>query len=838
MNVERRFERCPTKSDPRWRLGVSFLAIAAAIGSAAPNARSTDQATEATEPTATTIVYVHPSLGDSDRELVFLRGESGFATAGSRVIGGEPTYYDLEVTREEGATHVFFETTFRNDTSTSDTWFRDGGCFADGDDAPWVRYPIESIPFPYDFRLACSFLSPGQELTRRAARGELEPGLLFTGINGIARSTVALELTRFSSVQWQDQTHWRFTLLSTDESAVHLLCRPDGAPIRVVQEAVGLNATLADHHDAPLAAVHSTEVDEGPWRAALSKKRYKTHARRGQMIPMKDGVRLAADVVLPNTSVPVPTILIRTPYLRAGELITAEDKYPPRGYALVVQDVRGRGDSEGVFDPFLHEASDASDTLDWIAAQPWSDGGVGMIGSSYVGVVQWYAAISGNPHLKAIIPIVSPPDPDENFPYEGGVLMLMIGWWAAVMDAQDEDGFAAGIPLLDYAEAFRALPLSELDSAVETKRTFVDDWVAHPPSDHEYWAPRRFHPRIPEIDIPVLNISGWFDGDQPGALLNFQAMRDRGPVSARDHQYLMMGPWGHGVNLVRRLGDVDFGDKAVIDLDAVCLRFFDRYMKGISNGIDEEDRVLLFTMGENRWRRTTNWPPPEVHPTRVFLRGEGNAGLRTGDGRLSLDPPDDSSTPPDTYRYDPLDPIDLGPMELDFSDILGNSATADHSQIVDRVDVLDFRSPPLAEDVTLTGNFTYHLTVSTDAADTDFAGGLFSVDEAGRMLAVSGGIQRLRYRKGPAVDEPVAPNTVVPIVIDGWANSIRIKAGQRLHLQLSSTAFPAMARNLNTLEPATTATRAVIANNSIYHDALRLSWIELPVAEGTTLRFE
>ncbi len=762
---------------------------------------------------------------------------SGWSFAGRRTYAGGAWWnYEGTVSRSETGGW-----SWRVDSSTREggTWVTataaDGTLETSLAGAP-IELPRDRFTFPFDRRAIYGFVILARELTDRFMRESFTVGERCTAALALPPEGASVELIAAASFRHEREARVeairRFTV-EFEGGEAGLLCSKDGDLLGVDAPFLGLFATRRGFDDAPLPLVRSTRIDDGPWRRALSPARFRILEEKNQRVAMRDGVHLATDVYRPQATGRFPTILVRTPYFRLTEGPVRSPVFVPRGYAVVVQDVRGRGASEGSFEPLVREEEDGSDTLDWIAAQPWSDGVVGMIGASYVGWTQMYAAKSGNLHLRAMVPIVCPPDPDENFPYEGGVPMLLVGWWAAVMDAMDEDGILAGIPPLDWDEALAVLPIGDVDDALETSHAFVDEWFRHGP-DHPYWDPIRFHPSFDAFDVPALHVSGWFDGDQPGALLNFAALRRRSRTAeARHGQYLMMGPWGHGVNLSRRLGRHDLGDEAIIDLDAVCLRFFDRYLKGIPNGIDEEDPVMLFTLGENRWRRTSEWPPPDVASVPVYLSSRGGANRRDGDGRLdSTARPDDGSA--DTYRYDPLDPR---PLEVDFADMIGSSALIDQSALPDRDDVLDYRSSPLAGTVTITGPISVRLFVATDALDTDFAVELFRVTPSGEMIQIAGGIQRLRYRTGR--DEPVPPGTVVEVVIDAWATSIRLAQGERLHLQVSSSQFPVYARNLNTLEPPVAARDAVVATNQVFHSHVRPSRVVLPVVGGAdALRFE
>lgn len=686
-------------------------------------------------------------------------------------------------------------------------------------------FEVTGDRFVYDDLLWASFVDLGRWLTARADAGELSAGMRTTALSGAAAVGFPVEVVEVGA---RDEAGASYLLRLAERVDVRLRCDATGLPLALDVPSQRISVTAADRGVTPLEEEPRafTLVDAGPWRAELSEPVCELTVERGVAVPMPDGATLVADVYRPVVPHRVPTILARTPYGRATEGALKGSWYAKRGYAFVAQDVRGRFDSGGEWRPFVHETADGSATLDWIAAREWSDGQVGMIGASYVGLVQWLAAKSGNPHLVCIAPQVSPPDPCENFPYEGGALMLAAAWWGKVLESM-EDGkdWASGA---DWAKAYSTLPLGDIDEALGLERqVFLDEWLAHPPHDVDYWEPASYQGAFGRMSVPAFHVTGWWDGDQPGALSNFPGMRAGAATQrARAGQYLVVGPWTHFFNTSRTIGAVDYGEQAVVDLDARTLRFFDRYLKGIENGIDEEPPVLAFTMGTNRWHAEAGWPLPQTVFTPLYLSSGGDAQRLDGDGRLSS-APGAGTAARDAYRYDPLDlpPID----DLDFTDLSGAQATADQSHRAEREDDLEYLSPPLAAPCELMGPFQVVLWVTTDAADTDFVAELTRVTAAGEHLVMRGGVQRLRYATDPRRDTPATPGEVTRVAIDCWASGLRLERGDRVLLRVSSWAWPGYARNLNTLEPQATAERAVVATNVVLHDAEHPSHVLLPV---------
>ncbi len=687
------------------------------------------------------------------------------------------------------------------------------------------------------------FEDVGRLVAARAAAGSLPADFLIHAVDLGSAQTLSINVKSFGVSQKPLGAEmvpiFAFEVGIAGQVEASLHTTASGVPVFFGVPAQKLDVVVEGYEALkPAEKAPSTIVDSGEWRARLSKAEHKIASEKKVMIPMRDGVKLAADVYRPEIeNRKVPTILVRTPYGRAGEGIVKGNAFAPRGYAVVAQDVRGRGDSEGTFVPVFNEAQDGSETLDWIAKQPWSDGNVGMIGGSYVAWVQWLAASTGNKHLKAIVPQVSPPDPHENIPYDGGSFVLSTAWWAVAVQsiAEGKSPFRGDV---DYLKAFATLPLTDIDKALSLpEKTFLDEWIAHPQED-PYWEPLRYQQRFASIDVPALNISGWWDGDQPGAPLNFAGMRKHGKSErARKGQMLVMGPWTHIFNTFSKVGDhYDFGPDALVDLDSVSLRFFDRYLKGIENGIENEDPVLVFTMFENKWHREKDWPLPQTKWTKLFLGGSGTANKKDGGGTLSLE---NADSPADTYVYDPMRLPDVP--DIDFSDVTGKQISMDLSGLPDRDDVLDFLSPPLAGPVEITGPVSAVLSVTTDAKDTDFAVGIYRIEPSGYTTAVRGGIQRLKYRNGWDKPSFAKPGEVSTLTIDCWATGLRLSKGDRLLVEVQSNGFPGHARNLNTGEPDAAATKAVVARQTLFHDAARPSYVLLPVIpreDAPGLRFE
>jgi len=539
----------------------------------------------------------------------------------------------------------------------------------------------------------------------------------------------------------------------------------------------------------------------------LSQPTMKTTVAKGVKIKMRDGTELVADICRPADGVQHPAILQRTPYGREKFAAAEGEWWASRGYAMVVQDVRGRNDSNGEWQPWANERKDGYDTIDWIAKQAWSNGKVGMIGGSYGGSVQWAAAAEAHPALKCIVPQVSPPDPFFNIPIDHGVpdLLGALFWANYVREKRVTARFDAPID----SEKLLTLPLSKIDDAVlgHDIPFFNEWWTKETPSAFG----GGFMNDLSKIKIPVLHISGWWDGDGIGTKLNWAKLREAGHQS----QWLIYGPWGHDFNGSTSHGDVDYGPYAIMELDSLYLRWFDTWLKDKKVAWEKQPRVRVFVTGANQWRELSDWPDPKSEPLTFYLSSTGPANGAPSGGKLLQAPP--KSEKPDQYVYDPAK------VKL---------PEAPDSTIVkipdDKKDLLVYKTEPLNQTLDIAGPIEVELYFSTNVKDTDFFASLVDVDEKGemRLIGLPGKI-RARYLSGWDTPTLLQPGKTYKAVIALWDTAHRLEKGRRLGLVIQSEMFPSYARNLNTGEPNAEATRMVTATQTIYHDAKRPSALRL-----------
>jgi len=586
----------------------------------------------------------------------------------------------------------------------------------------------------------------------------------------------------------------------------------------------------------------------------LSKPEHEVDVEANVMIRMRDGVRLATDLYRPRDVERAPVILVRTPYSKGMQELKARF-YARRGYAFAVQDCRGRFDSEGVWNPFFDEPRDGCDTIEWLAAQPWSSGKVGMIGGSYLGWVQWWAAREAPPHLAAIVPNVAPPDPWFNMPYEYGSFFLLGAiWWADVLEQEataDLSGKAMSeISAKNYAKLLRGLPVIDLDKTVlGAKNKYWREWIAHPNND-SYWDRASFLARLDRAAVPAYHQSGWFDGDGIGSKLNYAAMRRFG----HGNQKLVLGPWGH-TDAATRMGpnERDFGPNAIVDLEASYLRWLDRWLKGVENGVDRDDPVALFVMNANRWLTGADYPLPETKFAKLHLLSSGSANTSKGNGWLAFHPPFPGVAPYDTFTYDPGDPTPDPRFYANESDLDG-AAARDSARVLSteeerakilahygvvletRRDILVYDTEPLADSLVIAGPVSAVLYASSSAKDTDWFMRLSEVDEAGAVFPLVHGTIRARFRDSFSKPKLLRPGEICEYRLDLWQTGIMIPKGRRLRVEVASASFPTFSRNLNTGKHNEKSTTYVRAAQRIYHDEAHPSHVLLPVIERPAFR--
>ncbi len=544
---------------------------------------------------------------------------------------------------------------------------------------------------------------------------------------------------------------------------------------------------------------------------------------RGVPLRMSDGTTLVSDHYYPAGSGPHPTLLMRQPYGRdiASTVVYAHPIWFARhGYNVVIQDVRGRGDSEGIFYPFRHEARDGFDTIAALRQRPESNGKFGMYGFSYQGMTQWLAAAEQPEGLLCIAPAQTAHDLHNGWFYQNGALRLAstLGWGLQMLK---EDARRLGLrEQSDRLErAWANLPAQFLETPYGShpaiQSTYVTDWIEHDQTG-PYWETLGISTRMDRIAIPALHLSGWYDTYLSGSIAGFLAATATIPAP----QYLVAGPWVH-IPWGQRIGAYDLGPEANLDTDTLHLRFFNHYLKD-SGEFSDEPRIRHFALNENKWHTAESLSyQPSAHrlsadssSLTLHLHSNGNANSSKGDGTLAPEAPT-SAEPSDIFVYDPEVPV-AGPGGL------ANAAGPTNQALLEQGNnLLVYTTAPLIERIHVFGQPSVALHVQTSAPHADFVAKLVLLKPSGEALFLTLGILRATY--APDIQ------TLVEFALD--ATSCVFFPGDRIRLEIASSAYPLFDRNPSTAVPPSLASpwNWRRSTQTIHHTPTHLSTLHLPV---------
>ena len=558
-------------------------------------------------------------------------------------------------------------------------------------------------------------------------------------------------------------------------------------------------------------------------------------------IRMRDGTLLRADIYRPDAPGQFPGLLFRTPYDKRRSDYGRETYIPigreaaNRGYAVVMQDVRGRFESGGEFYPFFShdqvvDAEDGFDTVEWIASLPFCDGKVGTFGDSYGAWTQWELARLRPPHLVTMLPSGMPATALD-YPILRVRRVLWLIYRMAPETRRRSGALSAGPQTAHEAYSIWEpierdkwlwfLPWKDLPSDASGQLShYFREFLDRMPVD--YLSQQRQHS---QIVTPALHLTGWFDISVSGSIQHYTGMINNGKSEhARKNQRLVVGPWAHMdpyYDLPRRTGDLDFGVEASVDYVSLLIRWCDHWLKAIDNGSLDEPPIKLFIMGENIWRFENEWPLARTEYTDFYLSSGGAANTPDGDGSLTATPPDDEAT--DTYVYDPRDPV---------MSTLSKGAyfePRDQKSLAYRSDVLVYVTEPMSQDVEVTGRIIVKLWAASTAVDVDFTAKLVDVYPDGVAIGLCSGIVRARYRESIEVPTLIVPGEVYQYTIQLEPTANVFMAGHRIRLDISSSDFPNYDRNHNTGEDCYENTHLLAAKQTIFHNAAYPSIITLPI---------
>jgi putative CocE/NonD family hydrolase len=566
------------------------------------------------------------------------------------------------------------------------------------------------------------------------------------------------------------------------------------------------------------------------WRLGIPQPKYEVAVDEDVMTPMRDGMLLAADVYRPDAPGKFPVVVTRTPYSKRNvehKYKFASKLFASQGFVSVVQDVRGKFASGGYYYPYMTEAEDGHDTLEWAGEQEWSSGAVGMYGFSYWGSTQWLSAPYRSERLKAMVPIVTSQNVYESWIYNGVFRWNDLLFWhygTTCPTRRDLDG-------IDLDEAVRRLPLIEADDALGVDIAAFNHWISNP-TPGRYWDQIRVDDKVGQIKAPALLISGWYDYYLELTLADFNRMISEGGSEEARMSRIIIGPWTHKAD--SEFDDVDFGPEADFMLQVkTLLNWYDYWLRGGDSGTDEpgardEGPVRIFVMGANEWRAESEWPLARTRYEKYYLHSSGRANTASGDGELSDEAP--GGEPPDHFVYDPANPAP----SVGGTSVYGAATPGprDQREVEKRGDALVYTTGELDEDVEVTGPVRLTLYAASSARDTDFSAKLVDVYPDGRAINIRVGMLRARYRDSLTEPSFLERGVVYEFDIEVGSTSNVFRKGHRIRLEVSSSYFPEFSRNLNTGAEIGMTSEMVTADQTVYHDAERPSHLTLPIIPG------
>lgn len=573
------------------------------------------------------------------------------------------------------------------------------------------------------------------------------------------------------------------------------------------------------------------------WHIQLSAWRHGVDVDHGQWLRTADGIKLSASLYRPRgANDRLPTLLVRLPYhrLRYSEGFNTGLYFARNGYAVLVQDLRGTGDSEGELLPWAHTADDALATIDWITRQPWSDGNIGTIGCSALGETQLVAQGRAPSAWRAMIvsgaggAVGSLGDRHSYFGvYEGGIFQLAsgFGWF---VDSGTLRPDAPPAQSFEHSALLRELPISSLVSRVRPAPNGYSAFLNTPLNDRK-WAEWGYLADDSRLRVPALVLNTWGDQTVGDTLALSEHWRQSDPTGTLGRQKVVIAPGAHcqyeEVGLSGRFGTLSVAN-AALPYRQLQLRWFEHWLRGRKDALAELPAYTYYVVGADTWLQADSWPPAEARSERWYLGSQGRANSRKGDGRLERQPGNGAAV--DTWRYDPAAPVPSkgGPICC-----TGNPADqpgpAEQAEVEERDDVLVYSTEPLASDLWIAGPLKAHLVMSSDAKDTDAVVRLVDVWPDGRATSIQEGALRLRYRNGFASPQFLAPGVPVRITVDMRSIAYRLPKGHRLRLHLTSSSFPRLERNMNTGGNNAMEHQFVVATNRVHYDVQDGSWIEI-----------
>ena len=546
-------------------------------------------------------------------------------------------------------------------------------------------------------------------------------------------------------------------------------------------------------------------------------------------VPAADGVALAANVFLPDGPGPFPAVVTRTPYHRSGHTARGA-QLTDQGIAFVVSDTRGKFDSDGYFRPLVDEAADGHAMIDWVANQSWCNGKVGLWGASYLGIVQVPAASGQHEALRCISPSVAPGAFFRDWVRYDGCFALgnLITWILTHSAGRNQPP----MPHFNWSDLWSLPTADAIFERIGFEAPALKTWAEHDVYD-DYWKSLDQELMHPKITVPGYHVGGWFDHLTRGQFNAFRNIREHGATAAaRDDQRLLIGPWGHNNVYTRgeshrNYGEWDFGHEADLAVFEHELAFLKRYLCDIDDGYSNQPRIKIFVMGANRWIGVDDWPVPGTDEQSWNLDSAGSANTLWGDGKLTRESPTHDAD--DSYLYDPAHPVPTRGGQVYW----GNEhlGPIDQRPLLDRHDILVYRSQPLDKPTCVIGDVHLDLTIASDAEDTDFIAKLCVQEPCGRITSLLVGSLRCRYREGFDKRVPLTPGQATPITLHLSQTAYVFPVGSRIVLTVTSSEFPRINPHPNTMAKPLSGEPAQTTRNRVLHGKANPSRLRLPVVE-------
>ena len=574
----------------------------------------------------------------------------------------------------------------------------------------------------------------------------------------------------------------------------------------------------------------------------------------GVKIPTRDGAKLNATIFKPrNQSGGLPVVFTFTPYISD----TYQDRalyFAKNGYVYALIDVRGRGNSEGQFEPFVNEGRDGYDTVEWLAKQPWSNGKVTMWGGSYAGFDQWTTIKEAPPHLATIVPAAAA-YAAADFPFFKNIFSSYIIQWLSYTS-----GVTPNLKLFGESSFWTAKfhqlyiehrPFKELDQVVGNSSTHFQTWLKHPTPD-AYWQAMVPSPdQYRRMNVPILTITGHYDGDQTGAMTYYREHMRYGSAEAKERHYLIIGPWDHAGTRTpnRDVGGLKFGAASMLDLNKLHKEWYDWTMKNGTKPEFLKKRVAYYVVGADEWKYADSLEAIANSKMTFYLSSDGEANDLFHSGTLNKSP---NTSPPatsssgnglaqsseasaesaasDRFVYDPLD---TRPGELELQEV-PNPLTSQRDALNLNGNGVIYHSQPLSEDTEVTGYLKFVAWISMDVPDTDFQVSVYELLRDGTSVLLTSDAMRARYRESLTREKLVKPGEINRYEFNAFTFfSRRIAKGSRLRLILSCPNSIQLEKNYNSGGVVTeeSGKDARTAHIVVYHDARHQSSLEIPVVK-------